>query len=243
MPSSVQHSRKGLSPDAAFSRWSDPDSYQELVALAGITDLPPLTGSNHRFRDPNDQKKYYAKRTSMETAFRNRLLNADFFASAIDRHASRREVIHPTLWELLHVHYELDEIVGMGRRYESAEFFALDSIPLNVRPIPDWLDAELGAAGLNAFRHDQDFRHIVLHGIEYALSPLHAKVVAVLHQALLNDEPWQPGKDILERAGSQQMKMVDVFKSRADWRAFIDSDAKGMYRLRMDPPVREDSEH
>jgi hypothetical protein len=239
MPNLGQHPRKGLSPEEAFLRWSEPRAYQELVTLAGTADLPLLTGGNHRFRDRNDEKMYYAKRGIMETAFRERLLTADFYASAIDRYASRREVIHPTLWELLHVHYELDEIVGMGRRYEKPEFFLLDSIPLNVRPIPDWLDAELGAAGLNAFRHDQDYRHIVLHGIEYALSPLHAKVVALLHQAWLNDEPWQPGKDILERAGSTQMKMGDVFKLRADWKAIIDSDSKGMYRLRMDPPAEK----
>ena len=151
MPKPAQHPRMGLSPEEAFLRWSDPSSYQELIALAGTTDLPLLTGSNHRFRDPNDQKKYYAKRAMMETAFCSRLLNADFFASAIDRYAFRREVIHPTLWELLVVHYELDEIVGMGRRYEKPEFFPLDSVPLNVRPIPDWLDAELGAAGTQRF--------------------------------------------------------------------------------------------
>jgi hypothetical protein len=237
MSNSVSRPRKGLTADQAFARWSDPEKYKELVVIAETSEVPNIMDMDRKIRDPLRRKEYRSKRDALDDAFRERLLNEEIFASGIYEYGNRREVIHPTLWGMLEIAYELDCIVGMKRTYEKPEFFRLDSIPLNIRPVPDWLDAELGAAGLNAFRYDRDYRHIVLHGIEYSLSPLHAKVVALLHEAWLAGDPWQNGKDILQRAGSTQFKMVDVFKSREDWRALIETDGKSMYRLRMEPPV------
>jgi hypothetical protein len=129
-----------------------------------------------------------------------------------------------------------DNAVGENRKYEKLEFFEPLAIPLNVRSIPEWLADELAASGLNTFRHDPTYRHVWLNGIDFVLGPLHAKVVELLYQAALAGDPWQNGKRILAQAGSTQSKMVDAFKSRQDWKLLIDSDGRGAYRLRLEPP-------
>ncbi len=186
-------------------------------------------------RDPALQKEYRSKRQAIEAAFTELLADGTFFGSGIPKYGQSREVIHPTLWDVVFVAFQFEEVVGQGRTFYKPEFFDLTALPLNIRSIPDWLDAELGALGLNNFRHDGEYRHVVLNGLDFTLSPLHAKVVALLHQAWLDGEPWRNGAEVLEQAGSAQLKMVDVFKSRSDWRSLIDSDGKGMYRLRFEP--------
>lgn len=232
----ISRPKRGLAPEAALAKWSDAALYKELVALAGTDDLPPAHLCEHVSRDPARQKEYRAKREHVEEAFRTKLQDGEILSSAIPKYSNAREIFDPSLWDLLYVSYELNEVVGGGRRYETPEFFIRTEIPLNVRNIPTWLDTELAAAGLNHFSHDHSYRHIVLNGHQFALSELHAKVVTVLHQAALAGEPWQHGQSVLEKAGSRQLKMVDVFKSRNDWRTFIDSDGKGMYRLKIPEP-------
>ena len=74
-----------------------------------------------------------------------------------------------------------------------------------------------------------------LRGIDYTLSDLHSKIVKLLHEAFLRGEEWQHGAKILEQAGSLQFKMSDVLKARDDWQSLIESDGKGMYRLKIRP--------
>jgi hypothetical protein len=133
------------------------------------------------------------------------------------------------------VAHDYEWVLGNGTTYEKAEFFELSGIPLNIMSIPHWLDDMLSRSGQNVFRHSRDYRHIHLHGDDFALTTLHANIVRVLHEAFLAGEPWMHGKAILERAGSDQTKLGDALKSREDWRMFIDSDGKGMHRLRMTP--------
>jgi hypothetical protein len=232
----VSRPRKGFSADEAFARWSDSERYKELVELAQTSDLPSLMDADQIIRDPQRRKLFLSKREKLEGEFRKRLLSEEIFASAISEYSDRRDVIHPSFWDLLEISYDLDCLNANGREYKKPEFFTVDCIPLNVRPIPDWLDETLGELGLNIFRHDASYQHISLHGISYVLSPLHANVVSILYQAWLAGEPWRNGKEVLQQAGSTQLKMVDVFKSRGDWRTFIEFDGKKMYRLRMEPP-------
>jgi hypothetical protein len=56
----------------------------------------------------------------------------------------------------------------------------------------------------------------------------------VLHAAAEAGQPWQNGKALLTTAGSRSLKMVDVFKSKPEWRELIQSDGRGNYRLRFD---------
>jgi hypothetical protein len=233
--------KRGLAPDKALECWSDPALYQELVALVGSSDLPCTELCGNEIQDRERAQQYQKQREVLEVAFRSKLQDGELLASAIAEYADSREIIHPSLWDLLQVDYQFEECVGDGRALKMPEFFERTAIPLNVKQIPDWLDDELAAQGLNVFRHDRDYRHVVLRGMEFSLSPIHAKVVKSLHQAWLSGEPWQRGDTILEAAGSAQIKMVDAFKSRADWKILIESDGKGMYRLRIDTPLGENS--
>jgi len=236
MTSLAPDPRRGLSALEAFERWSDPEKLKTLVELAEATSISEIMNPNLKFRDADQRRELIALRDQLEDEFRERLINEEIFASGICESYSKREIIHPTRFELLFIDFSEDLVGGMGQAFEKSEFFTLDSIPLNVRPVPEWLDKKIGAAGLNVFRLNPDYQHFVLHGIEYAVSELHAKIVALLHQAWLANDPWQIGKIVLERAGSKQLKMGDVFKTREDWKAFIEFDGKRMYRLRMEPP-------
>lgn len=188
-------------------------------------------GATHRGRTWG---RYTEKREAAEHAFQQKLMDAELLGSGIPEFGNGREVIEPSLWELLEIQYfYFDEAPSEGRKYEKLEFFEISAIPLNIRLIPEWLDGELGARGYVEFRHDRDYRHVSLRGIDYTLSDLHSKIVKLLHQAFLRGEEWQHGVKVLGEAGSRQFKMGDVLKSRDDWQSLIESDGKGMYRLKI----------
>jgi hypothetical protein len=237
--SAFSRPKRGLPPAEALARWSDPDLYKELVQLAETTDLPTLEICGNVIRDPDRCKEYRKKRTFAEDAFNKRLQDGEIFSSVIAKFSPGREVLHPSLFDVMIVAHDYECVLGNGTTYEKAEFFELSGIPLNIMSIPPWLDDMLSRSGQNVFRHSRDYRHIHLHGNEFALSPLHANIVKVLHEGFLAGEPWMLGPKILEDAGSDQTKLGDAFKSREDWRMFIDSDGKGMHRLRMEPPKDE----
>ncbi len=243
MIDSTSRPKRGLPPAEALARWSDQAAYAELIALAGRPNPPPLGICEESIKDPKLLREYNAKRRAVETAFRQLLIDGTVLVSAIAESSDSREVLNPSLWELIDIEYGFGDAGGDSRIYHKPEFFEHAAIPLNVRSIPDWLDAELGARGLNEFRHDRDYRHIVLHGMSFNLSPLHAKIVGILHKAWLDghDDGWRLGPDVLEEAGSSQLKMGDVFKTRKDWKSFIELDGKGMYRLRMGLPEPDES--
>lgn len=229
--------KRGFAPEGALRRWSDEDAYSELLALSGKAE-PPAVEDAHKFiRDVSREREYSRKREALEAAFKEKLIDGEILAVGIATDSDRQEIMHPSIWELLEIDYGMcGDAVGANRKYEKLEFFEPSAIPLNVRSIPDWLAEEIAASGQNAFRHDPTYRHVSLNGIVFTLGPIHSKVVKLLHEAALENDPWQNGKTILERAGSTQSKMVDVFKSRKDWLTFIESDGRGMYRLRIDSP-------
>jgi hypothetical protein len=63
------------------------------------------------------------------------------------------------------------------------------------------------------------------------LGVVQSRVVRILHQAAGSDTPWRPGKAVLSEAGATSCRMTDLFKSQPDWKAFIESDGRGNYRL------------
>jgi len=76
-----------------------------------------------------------------------------------------------------------------------------------------------------------DFRHVRLHGEDNRFGEIQAAVLRQLYEAALSGEPWQSGKRLLERAGSQSFKISNVFKRNRVWRQLIDSDGRGHWRL------------
>lgn len=88
---------------------------------------------------------------------------------------------------------------------------------------------EVGASGFHA---SADFHDVVCNGHRFRLGPIQTQVVRTLHGAAQKGQPWQSGKAILAAAGSRSLKMADVFKSKPNWRALIESNGRGDYRLR-----------
>ena len=78
------------------------------------------------------------------------------------------------------------------------------------------------------------YREVRYRGLCFQLGAIQADVVRVLHVAAQAGQPWQNGKQLLSAAGSRSLKMVDVFKSKPEWRELIQSDRRGNYRLRVD---------
>lgn len=99
------------------------------------------------------------------------------------------------------------------------------------------LEAELfpkpvGAAPVaSSFSHSDDYRDVSVNGVTFALGPIQARVVRVLHKHPSDRSGWCSGKIVLEKAGSSSVRMADVFKSQPQWRKLIESDRRGNYRL------------
>lgn len=82
-----------------------------------------------------------------------------------------------------------------------------------------------------SFSHSNDYRHVSIHGVAFTLGPIQAKVVRLLHKHPRDKSGWCAGKLVLEKAGSNCVRMADVFKSQPNWRKLIESDRRGNYRL------------
>jgi hypothetical protein len=91
------------------------------------------------------------------------------------------------------------------------------------------------AAGLG-FQHSPDYRFVRLGEVVMRLGVVQARIIRLLHQAAQSPNPWCSGRSILVEADAASRRMSDVFKSQPDWRAFIESDERGRYRLRLVPP-------
>jgi len=231
MPETPSSFKRGLDPEAALRRWSDQTAYQSLVALAGQADLPLEEEADECIRDFESRKKYQKERRALELAFMQELINGSIIGSGIPKHGRSRELIDPSLWEVLEIGFGWHaDAGGDDRHYEKLEFFAPNEIPQNVaraQPVVP-TSSEIGPP----FKTDSDFQHLSVR-VDFTLGPLQAKIVELLNAALLKGKPWQNGKAILEQAGSEQIKMGDVFKTQDNWNVLIESDGKGMYRLRL----------
>jgi len=90
------------------------------------------------------------------------------------------------------------------------------------------------AAGLG-FQHSPDYRFVRFGEAVMVLGVVQARIVRILHQAADSHLPWCAGKAVLLEAGAASRRMADVFKSQPLYRTFIESDARGNYRLRPKP--------
>ena len=83
------------------------------------------------------------------------------------------------------------------------------------------------------FRHSPDYGEVTLNGEVYLFTGfLQRDVVRLLHEAARRDEPWQFGKAVLPAAGSDDMKMGNLFRRHPCWSALIESNGRGLYRLK-----------
>lgn len=83
------------------------------------------------------------------------------------------------------------------------------------------------------FLERNNYAEVVLNGELFRLGPLQAAVVRELHKASQTENPWCLGKALLANANSQTFRMVDLFKTKPNWRTLIASDGRGYYRLNL----------
>ena len=86
----------------------------------------------------------------------------------------------------------------------------------------------IGANGLFINRRKQEyyFKDQLLQ-----LGPIQSNIIEQLALAHATESPWIHGKTLLHHAGSQAMRMRDVFKTQATWRDLVQSNKRGHYRI------------
>lgn len=80
-------------------------------------------------------------------------------------------------------------------------------------------------------RFDPTFKKLIFNGQQHSFGDIQADVLRQLYEASLNDAPWQNGKQLLAKAGSQSFTLSNIFKRNPLWRHLIVSDERGSYRL------------
>ena len=88
-----------------------------------------------------------------------------------------------------------------------------------------------GKSKINISSFDPSFKRVNFQGQKYSFGNIQAEIVRQLYEAAVKGEPWQNGKQILSKAGSQSFTVSNVFKRNPLWRHLIVSDGRGSYRL------------
>lgn len=68
-------------------------------------------------------------------------------------------------------------------------------------------------------------------GRQLNLGPIQSNIIHQLSLSHSSDKPWIHSKELLTRAGSQAMRMRDIFKTQYNWREIIESNKRGHYRI------------
>ncbi len=243
-----QRPARGLPPEQALERWSDPDAYaamREYWDFRGscffVFTGPPSEG----------ELEYDRRRRPLEETFLERLQLGELMASAIPENAdvtAPRTLLDPEIFSIGSLMHEHDMIVGLpGGNLSHVEIFEPPSVPRNVRVIPDWYREQLESAQTVAsgystdgmtqqaasFRQIADYRQVWINSVDFTLTRTQAKVVKLLREAQLRGDPWQFGQRVLADAGSGSTRMVHVFRAHKapPWSVLTESDGRGHYRL------------
>jgi hypothetical protein len=125
---------KGLDPEEALARWSDPDAFAKMKELEDARDTIVNT--------PEGQKRHwdYVKyRDEAESGFMELVYPGRVLVSAVAEGQDKRLIIPLSIWPLLCIDFECALVLGETRQYELPEFFEPSAIPANVDEIPDWV--------------------------------------------------------------------------------------------------------
>lgn len=92
--------------------------------------------------------------------------------------------------------------------------------------IADWGLGEALASDWRSFRFGD---------VKFNFGVYQANVVRMLFEAQAHNKPWVSGKTLQKEVGFGSSRLVDLFKSKPHWRRLIFSDARGNYRLNLNP--------
>jgi hypothetical protein len=113
-----------------------------------------------------------------------------------------------------------------GRNLESVVLVFGENCQMNlfVPPVP---------ASQLPTSHSPDFRSVTWYGVPYRFSALQAGVVKLLWEAWESGSPEVSQEYLLENAGSQSARVVDLFKGHPSCAAggMISHVGRGVYRL------------
>lgn len=248
MADSPERPARGLPPEEALERWSDPVAYAAMREYWAYRSCF-FVGAP---QDPRELE-YERRRRPLEQSFYKRLQDGELLATAIPQDAdptASRTLLDPEVFSHGNLSWNTDTIY---RRSGSAlgflEVFEPPGVPRNVRIIPQWYwdmyepapaasqplaSEKPGMSGKEpGFRHDAGYRHVYIRGVEFKLTRTQAKIVEQLHEAHLRDDPWQYGPALLAEARSSSMQLGQVFRRQRSphWSLLIESDGRGYYRL------------
>lgn len=85
--------------------------------------------------------------------------------------------------------------------------------------------------GSGRFFSDSSFKIIRKDEDQYILGNMQAAILRELYQCAQDGEPWQSGKLLLRKVGSQSFTLSNVFKRNPIWRELVLSDGRGGYRI------------
>lgn len=242
---------RGLQLEEALERWSAPGAY---AAMREYWDAR-VTVSGRAGFDPSPEvlrhQEFKRRREPIEEALLEMLRAGKLAASAVREDSlNPRIVVDPEVFGGMWIDYEFAEIVGGGNRLTRPEIFSPDAIPLNVRAIPDWYAQAFGnapggqpanpapvpAEHRSVFTHSKDYRVVTLHGVRFSLTQSQARIVRRLHEAHVEGTLWVHSRDLLASVHFSSDKVAQIFRRHKDphWQTLIESDRKGMYRLKID---------
>lgn len=234
MNSSARRPKRGLGPEDALARWSDPEAYGELVRLCGGATPATIEQVDTVTKDTEGRKAYLRKREAVEAAFLSKLSDGNLGVSAMIRGAHTRAILPPSIWDVVEVDYWHGELIGEDHRFIKPEFFDLSAIPLNAGPVPDWIMEEIASLTRSKIAFGPHYETVSFKGIDFTFGKIQAKIIRILHEASQRSDPWRKGKEVLEEARSNADKMSRAFRGKEHWERLIESRHKGMYRLRVD---------
>ena len=107
---------------------------------------------------------------------------------------------------------------------------------------PNKIAAQIAkAASEKEFSATADYHHITIHGEEFHLGDVQARIVEQLYDAVRSRTQWVHGKTLIFGANSKAIRLRDVFKSKRDWNKIIASNGRGYYRLNIEEsaPVKK----
>lgn len=223
-------SLRGLPPDDALKRWADPILYSAMIEYNEWSQHLGF-GKGHPLAEtyPPKHKEYWRRREAAEASMTAKLLSAEILGSGLLKEARSREIIDPSLWDVLYIDFDSDAVRGNGLVYEEAEFFDPTAPPRNVAPLLE----RLGPLKESYFyTHGSSYRHVTAGGVIFPLGDEQRKVVRFLHEKLLANDRWQPVSAIQEGAGIRSSVMSDLFGSKAHWERLLISDTRRYYSLR-----------
>lgn len=241
---------RGLPPEEALERWSDPEAYAAMLEYRAHRTY--FIDLDDPYTDPR-AAEYERRRRPLERDFSERLQRGELLATAIPENAdptASRTLLDPEIFSHNSIAWMGDAVhPPFGTRLDHVEIFEPPGVPRNVRIIPQWYwdNYEPGTAASeptspeeagasreeSGFRHDAGYRHVQIRGFEFNLTRTQAKIVEQLHEAYLRDDPWQYGPALLGEARSNSMQLFQIFRRQRSphWSLLIDSDGRGYYRL------------